>query len=646
MTTATETEKQNRAGGETHGFQAEVRQLLHLMIHSLYSNREIFLRELISNASDACDKLRFEAIADEKLYEDDPELRIRIDVDPESRTLNITDNGIGMSHDDVVEQLGTIARSGTAEYLQTMSADSKQDANLIGQFGVGFYSAFIVADRVEVMTRRAGADADQGVHWASTGEGEFTVQNIERAERGTTVSLHLRDDAGEYADDFRLRSLVNKYSDHIAFPVEMTRPPEPAGDEDDADADAPAATEYEMVNSAKALWTRPRTDITDDEYREFYRHISHDFQDPLTWSHNRVEGKREYTSLLYLPAKAPFDLWNREAPRGLKLYVQRVFIMDDAEQFLPLYLRFVRGVVDSNDLSLNVSRELLQQDATVEAIRSALTKRVLDMLEKMAAGDAEQYQAFWDEFGRVIKEGSAEDFANKDKIAGLLRFATTHTGEDKQNQSLADYVGRMQEGQDKIYYVTADTHRSAASSPHLEVFRDKGIEVLLLSDPVDEWVMGHLREFDGRELRDIRRGELDLDAQDEQADDSEKDEGEHKEFLDRLRAQLKDEVETVRLTERLTDSPACLAIGEFDMGAQMRKIMAASGQQLPDSKPIFEINAGHPLIGRLAAEQDEQRFGDLAAVLLDQARLSEGQQLNDPGAYAQRLNRLLLELSG
>ena len=630
---------------ETLGFQAEVKQLLHLMIHSLYSNREIFLRELISNASDACDKLRFEAIADEKLLEDDAEFAIRIDVDPEARTIGITDNGIGMTRDEVVQQLGTIARSGTSEYLQAMSADSKQDANLIGQFGVGFYSAFIVAAKVEVFTRRAGTPEAEGVHWISDGEGEFTVEAVDRAERGTTVLLHLREDAGEFTDAFRLRSLVSKYSDHIAFPVEMQ--PAPGGEEtDDAEKTASEhAPEYQMVNTAKALWTRPRGEISDEEYTEFYKHVAHDFQEPLLWSHNRVEGKREYTSLLYLPAKAPFDLWNREAPRGLKLYVQRVFIMDEAEQFLPLYLRFVRGIIDSNDLSLNVSRELLQQDATVEAIRGALTKRVLDMLGKLASGEPEKYQQFWDEFGRVIKEGPAEDFANQDKIAGLLRFASTHTGSETQDQSLADYVSRMQEGQEKIYFVTADSHNSASASPHLEVFREKGVEVLLLSDPVDEWVMGHLREFDGRELRDIRRGALDLgDREDGEKD--EQDDGEHKAFLDRLRERLKDQVEDVRLTDRLTDSPACLAIGEFDMGTQMRRILEASGQSIPDSKPIFEINIEHPLIVRLDAEKDEQRFGDLASVLLDQARLSEGRQLDDPGAYAKRLNRLLLELSG
>ncbi len=634
---------------ETHGFQAEVKQLLHLMIHSLYSNREIFLRELISNASDAADKLRFEAIADEKLLEDGADLTIRIDVDPEANTLSITDNGIGMTHDDVVQQLGTIARSGTSEYLQAMTADSKKDANLIGRFGVGFYSAFIVAGKVEVFTRRAGVPAGEGVHWMSDGDGEFTVETIDRTERGTTVLLHLREDATEFADDYRLRNLVSKYSDHIAFPVEMKAAAVPVEEKADDEAEgAPEpeeAPEYEMVNTAKALWTRPRGDIEDDEYHEFYKHIAHDFHEPLLWSHNRVEGKREYTSLLYLPTKPPFDLWNRESPRGLKLYVQRVFIMDEAEQFLPLYLRFIRGIIDSNDLSLNVSRELLQQDATVDAIKSALTKRVLDMLGKLASGDADKYQGFWDEFGRVIKEGPAEDFANREKIAGLLRFATTHTDSEKQDQSLADYVSRMKEDQDKIYYVTADSHKSASASPHLEVFRKKGVEVLLLSDPIDEWVMGHLTEFDGKELRDIRRGELDLGARDD-AEKKEQDDGEHKAFLERLHEQLKDDVEEVRLTDRLTDSPACLAIGEHDMGAQMRKILEASGQSVPDSKPVFEINADHPLINRLDAEQDEQRFGDLAAVLLDQARLSEGQQLTDPGAYATRLNRLLLELSG
>jgi len=647
MTTAT--------ASETLGFQAEVKQLLHLMIHSLYSNREIFLRELISNASDAADRLRFEAIADEKLLENQPELEIRVDFDTEARTISVSDNGIGMSRDDVIEQLGTIARSGTADFLQTMSGDAKKDANLIGQFGVGFYSSFIVADKVEVLTRRAGLGKAEGVHWVSDGDGEFTVETVERVERGTEVRLHLREDATEFADEYRLRNLIRKYSDHIAFPVLMPVVATPATGEDEADAAddaAEQAPQFESVNTAKAMWTRPRSDVSDDEYKEFYKHISHDFQDPVLWSHNKVEGKREYTSLLFVPAKPSFDLYNRESPRGLKLYVQRVFIMDDAEQFLPLYLRFIRGVVDSNDLSLNVSRELLQQDATVDAIRGALTKRVLGMLEKLSKDDAEKYQGFWDEFGTVIKEGPAEDFANRDKIVGLLRFATTHLGEETQNQSLADYVSRKQEDQDKIYFVTADSFKAASASPQLEVFRKKGIEVLLLTDTIDEWVMGHLREFDGMELRDVRRGELDLGDTGDEDEDKDKDDNkaaddeEHKEFLERLREQLKDEVETVRVTDRLTESPACLALGEFDVGIQMRRLMEASGQSVPASKPVFEINVEHPLIQRLEGEADEQRFGDLAGVLLDQARLAEGQQLEDPGTYATRLNRLLLELSG
>jgi molecular chaperone HtpG len=639
---------------ETRGFQAEVKQLLQLMIHSLYSNREIFLRELISNASDAADKLRFEAIANEKLLEEEPDLVISIDFDSDARTISISDNGIGMSRDEVAEQLGTIAKSGTAEFIEEMSAESKTDANLIGQFGVGFYSAFIVADKVEVFTRRAGAPADEGVHWLSDGQGEYTIETLTRLERGTQVLLHLKEDASEFAHDFRLRSLIRKYSDHIAFPVMMPvvvpdspEDQESTGEKESAEeAGAESAPTFEKVNTATALWMRPRSKVSDEEYQEFYKHISHDFQDAALWSHNRVEGKREFTSLLFLPSHPPFDLWNRESPRGLKLYVQRVFIMDDADQFLPLYLRFIRGVIDSSDLSLNVSRELLQSDETVEAIRGALTKRVLDMLGKLAAEDAEKYQSFWNEFGNVIKEGPGEDQANKDKIASLLRFATTHTGADLKDQSLGDYIGRMKEGQDKIYFVTADSFKAAASSPHLEVFKKKGIEVLLLGDAVDEWLMGHLREFEGQSFRDIRRGELDLgedDADKKEAGDSE--DGEHEAFLGRVREHLNDEVEQVRLTDRLTDSPACLAIGEYDMGEQMKRIMEAAGQQVPDSKPTFEINISHPLIQRLHEEADDQRFEDLTRVLFDQASLSEGRQLSDPGSYVQRLNRLLVELS-
>jgi molecular chaperone HtpG len=631
----TETSSQATAG-ETLGFQAEVKQLLHLMIHSLYSNREIFLRELISNASDATDKLRFQAIAAPELLESNPDLAIRVAFDPEAGTISVSDNGIGMSREDVIAQLGTIARSGTAEFITSLTGDESRDANLIGQFGVGFYSAFIVAKRVDVFTRRAGLPVEQGVHWSSDGEGEFQVADIERADRGTQVLLHLRDDAREFADDFRLRSLIRKYSDHIAFPVLMA-PVVP----DDAE-EAPAE---EAVNTAQALWTRPRTEVQDDEYREFYKHIAHDFEDPLLWSHNKVEGKREYTSLLYLPGRAPFDLWNREAPRGLKLYVQRVFIMDNADQFLPLYLRFIRGVVDSSDLSLNVSRELLQQDATVDAIRSALTKRALDMLNKLAKDDAEKYQGFWNEFGRVIKEGPAEDPENQARIAPLLRFATTHTDQETADQSLADYLERKQAEQDKIYYITADSFGAAKSSPHLEVFRAKGIEVILLSDPIDEWLMGHLAEYEGLALHDVRRGELDLGGEQDKSEDDQADAGEHQPLVDRLGECLKERAATVRVTDRLTESAACLALGEHDMGEQMRRILAASGQQVPDSKPIFEINPEHPLVQRLAAEADDQRFADLADVLFDQASLADGRQLQDPGQFVQRLNRLLLELS-
>lgn len=616
---------------ETHGFQAEVQKLLHLMIHSLYSNREIFLRELVSNASDAADRLRFEALADPGLLEGGPDLGIRVECDAGARTISVIDNGIGMTREEVVRQLGTIARSGTGEFLSGLSGEQRQDANLIGQFGVGFYSAFIVADRVEVLTRRAGAPASEGVRWESDGKGEYLIETVERAERGTRVTLHLRDDASEFADEFRLRTLIRKYSDHIAFPVVMagTTPGGESGDE--------------PANTAKALWTRPRTEISDDEYREFYKHVSHDFQDPLSWSHNRVEGKREYTSLLYLPAHAPWDLWNRAAPRGLKLYVKRVFIMDDAEQFLPLYLRFVRGVVDSGDLSLNVSRELLQQDATVDAMRSALTKRVLDMLDRLASEEPARYATFWKEFGRLLKEGPAEDTANRERIARLLRFSTTQTNSADQDQSLVDYVARKKEGQDKIWFITADGFGAAKSSPHLEIFRKQGIEVLLLTDPIDEWLVGHLGSFEGMEFRDVKRGALDLD-QDTAA--PEPDPGEHRELLERMKKQLAGQVEEVRATGRLTESPACLVIGEHELGDQLRKLMQATGQSVPEGKPILEVNVGHPLMQRLAAEQDDQRFADLAQVVLDQARLAEGGQIEEPGAFVQRLNRLLLELAG
>ncbi|AFP30484.1 molecular chaperone HtpG [Marinobacter sp. BSs20148] len=622
---------------ETLGFQTEVKQLLQLMIHSLYSNKEIFLRELVSNASDAEDKLRFAALKDDGLYEGDSELKIRLAYDAEANTVTLSDNGIGMAREDVVSNLGTIARSGTADFLKQMSGDEKKDSKLIGQFGVGFYSSFIVADQVDVFTRRAGAPASEGVHWASKGDGEFTIETVERAQRGTEIVLQLKPEAKEFADGMRLRNLVKKYSDHISFPVVMASESE---EEEQKGKD-------ETVNDATALWTLPRTEIKDGEYKEFYKHISHDFEDPLSWSHNKVEGKLDYTSLLYLPARAPFDLYNRETPRGLKLYVQRVFIMDDAEQFLPLYLRFTKGVIDSSDLSLNVSREILQNDSIVSSIRTAVTKRVLDMLSKLSKKEGDVYQKFWNEFGAVLKEGPAEDFGNREKIAGLLRFASTHTGEEAQNVSLEHYIGRMKEGQKKIYYITADNFMAAKSSPHLEVFRKKGIEVLILSDRIDEWMMGYLNDFDSKQFQDVARGELDLGDVETEEDKKHQEEAtkEHQGLLERIKKALEERVQEVRVTNRLTDSPACLVVADFDMGAQMKKIMEAAGQSVPDSKPIFEINVDHPLVQRLEREQSEDRFGELSAVLLDQATLASGEQLKDPGAYVTRLNRLLLELA-
>ncbi|MBD9516445.1 MULTISPECIES: molecular chaperone HtpG [Pseudomonadaceae] len=624
---------------ETLGFQTEVKQLLHLMIHSLYSNKEIFLRELISNASDAADKLRFEALAKPELLEGGAELKIRVSFDKDAKTVTLEDNGIGMSREEVIAHLGTIAKSGTADFLKNLSGDQKKDSHLIGQFGVGFYSAFIVADKVDVFTRRAGAPASEGVHWSSKGEGEFDVASIDKAERGTRIVLHLKDGEDEFADGWRLRNIVKKYSDHIALPIEL--PKEAAGE------DAPAETEWEVVNRASALWTRPRTEVKDEEYQEFYKHIAHDFENPLTWSHNKVEGKLEYTSLLYVPARAPFDLYHREAPRGLKLYVQRVFIMDQADQFLPLYLRFIKGVVDSNDLSLNVSREILQSGPIVDSMKSALTKRSLDMLEKLASNDAEAYKGFWKNFGQVLKEGPAEDFANKDKIAGLLRFSSTSDESGEQSVSLADYIGRLKEGQDKIYYLTGESFAQVKNSPHLEVFRKKGIEVLLLTDRIDEWLMSYLPEFDGKQLVDVARGDLDLGSLDSDEDKKAQEEiAKAKEGLaERLKAALGDEVAEVRVSHRLTDSPAILAIGEQDLGLQMRQILEASGQKVPEAKPIFEFNPAHPLIEKLDAEADEERFGELTHILFDQAALAAGDSLKDPAAYVRRLNKLLVELS-
>lgn len=628
---------------ETLGFQSEAKQLLHLMIHSLYSNKEIFLRELVSNANDAIDKLRFETLTNPEISAGSEELGIWIDTDEEANTITITDNGIGMTRDEAISHLGTIAKSGTASFLESLTGDQKKDAQLIGQFGVGFYSSFIVADKVVVETRSATQTADEGVRWTSQGEADFDVETISRDAVGTAVTLHLKSEESEFASGWRLRNIIKKYADHVSVPVKMKEMASPEPEEEDA---APAEPGYELVNSAKALWTRSRSDVSEDEYKEFYKMVSHDFQDPLTWSHNRVEGKLEYTSLLYIPAHAPFDLYQRESPRGLKLYVQRVFIMDDAEQFLPLYLRFVSGIVDSSDLSLNVSREILQKDPAIDSMRAALTKRVLDMIEKLAAND-EDYQPFWDEFGQVLKEGPAEDFSNREKIAGLLRFATTQSDGPQQNQSLAAYVERMQPDQEKIFYVAAENYQTAANSPHLEIFRKKGIEVVLLHDRIDEWLVSQLAEFDGKQFQDVAKGELDLGDLDNEEDKAHKEEVQ-KEFsglVQKIKELLSEEVEEVRITDRLTDSPSCLVVSEDDMGMQMRRVLESAGQAVPESKRIFELNPDHPLVSRLNDEADMDRFNDLAMVLFDQAKLAEGTHLESPASYVARLNKLLLELS-
>ncbi|MDI4639241.1 MULTISPECIES: molecular chaperone HtpG [Halomonadaceae] len=626
---------------ETLGFQTEVKQLLNLMIHSLYSNREIFLREMISNAADACDKLRYQALDNDALYEGDSELRIEIEHDAKAGTVTVRDNGIGMSREDVIQNLGTIAKSGTADFLQQLSGEQQKDARLIGQFGVGFYSGFIVADEVTVRTRRADLPKDAGVEWRSKGEGEFTIADIDREVRGTEIVLHLKQDAQEYADDFRLKNLVRKYSDHIEVPVRMPKV-ETAKDDEGNEIEGSEVETWETVNEATALWVRPKAEISDDEYKAFYKHVSHDFSDPLTWSHNRVEGKLDYTSLLYVPGRAPFDLYERDGARGLKLYVQRVFIMDDAEQFLPLYLRFIKGVVDTKDLSLNVSRELLQQDPQVDKMKAALTKRGLDMLKKLAKDD-EQYQTFWNTFGTVLKEGPAEDHANRDKIAGLLRFASTHTDSTTQDQSLAAYVERMKEGQQKIYYIVADSFNAAKHSPHLEIFRKKGIEVLLLSDRIDEWLMSHLTEFDGKSMVDVAKGDLDLgEIEDEDEKKAQEETAKSKEDLvKRVKEALGEEVQEVKVTHRLTDSPACVVLPEHEMGFQMRRIMEAAGQPMPEVKPILELNPDHALVGRLESA-DGEAFSDLSRILLDQAIIAEGGHLDDPAAYVKRLNTLLM----
>ena len=618
---------------EKHGFQAEVRELLRLMIHSLYSHREIFLRELISNASDANDKLRFLALGQPDLMAGDAELRIWVDYDADKRTLSIRDNGIGMVREEAIAHLGTIAKSGTADFFKRLTGDQQKDSQLIGQFGVGFYSAFIVADEVEVYSRKAGEPATAGIRWASKADGEFTIEPAVREERGTLIVLHLKEEAKEFADGWRLRSLVRRYSDHIAFPVLMRKEGE-------------ASLEWESANQAQALWTRPRSEIKDEEYKDFYQHIAHDFAEPLAWSHNKVEGKREYTSLLYLPGRAPFDLYQRDATRGLKLYVRRVFIMDDAEQFLPMYLRFMRGVVDSNDLPLNVSRELLQQDSEVEAMRGALTKRALDLLARLAKDEPEKYATFWKEFGPVLKEGTGEDAANRDKILPLLRFASTHEESDEPKVTLADYVARMKSGQERIYYLIADSLTAARGSPYLEQLKAKGVEVLLLVDRVDEWMMGYVREFEGKRFKDVARGDLELGGLQGEADKAAAEEAlkENKKLLKRIKDALGERIAEVKVSSRLADTPACLVLAEGDMGAQMRRIMAAAGQSVPEAKPELEVNVAHPLIKRLDATPAEDEFSELALLVFDQAKLAESGSVANPGEFVRRLNKLLGQL--
>ncbi len=624
---------------ETRGFETEVNQLLDLMIHSLYSNKDIFLRELISNASDACDRLRFSAISDASLYEEDIELKIKVSYDKAQRTITVSDNGIGMSRDEVIEHIGTIAKSGTRAFLDSITGDEKNDAKLIGQFGVGFYSSFIVADEVTLRTRKAGEPAASGVEWVSQGKGEYRISDYEKAGRGTEIVLKLREGEDEFLNDWKLRSIITSYSDHIDFPVIMDKAIE--AEEEGGET----KVEEETVNQASALWTRPRSEINEDEYREFYKHVAHDFEDPLEWSHNRVEGTTEYTSLLYIPARAPFDLYDRESRHGIKLYVQRVFIMEDTEKLMPRYLRFVRGLIDSNDLPLNVSREILQGSKVVDHIRNGSVKKVLGMLEKMAKNDPDKYQKFWKEFGRVLKEGPAEDFANREKIAGLLRFASTHNDDDAQTVTLDDYVARMREGQDKIYYIAADTHAAAKNSPHLEIFRKKGIEVLLLSDRVDEWLTAHLMEYQDKKLQSVAKGELDLSDDEESEKELEEKAKSSEKLIKRMQDALQDRVESVRVTNRLTDSPACLVLNEQDMAMHMQRILKEAGHDLPSSKPILEINPDHPLVQKLGKEKSKKKFADWSDILFDQAMLAEGGQLEDPAGFVAKLNAMLVNIA-
>ncbi len=622
---------------ETMQFETEVGQLLHLMIHSLYSNKEIFMRELISNASDACDKLRFASLADDSLMADDPDLRIEVEFDKDARTITVRDNGIGMTRDEVVENIGTIAKSGTAEFLKNLTGDQAKDSHLIGQFGVGFYSSFIVADKVTLRTRKAGEAADAAVQWESSGESGYTIEPITKESRGTEVILHLREGEDEFLDGWRLRSIIRKYSDHVPLPIKMRK-------DDKADG------EWETVNKANALWTLPKNEISDEEYKEFYKHVAHDFEDPLAWTHNRVEGKYEYTSLLYIPSKAPFDLYEPKQSHGIKLYVQRVFIMEDNENLMPRYLRFVRGVLDSNDLPLNVSREILQSNRVIENMKSGSVKKILGLLESMAKDEPEKYAEFWKEFGKVMKEGPVEDSNNRERVLKLLRFASTHNDNDAQNVSLEDYIGRMKEGQEKIYYITADSYNAAKNSPHLEVFKKKGIEVLLMFDRVDEWMMGFISEFDGKSFQSVAKGELDLSKI--KTDESEEDKKKHKEeekaakkILKKLKKALGDKVEDVRLSERLTDSPSCIVLSEYEMALYMQQLMKQAGQDVPTSKPVLEINPSHPIVKRMEEEKDDERFNGWAELLLDQAILAEGGQLEDPAGFVHRMNDMMLTLS-
>jgi len=626
---------------ETLEFQAEVSQVLNLVIRSLYSNKEIFLRELISNASDAAEKLRFEALTDEALFEEDPELKIRITVDKEAGTITISDNGIGMNRQEVTETIGSIASSGTRKFVQSLSGDQAKDSELIGQFGVGFYSAFIVADKVTLLTRRAGLSEEHGVRWESNGEGSYSIENLDKPGRGTDVILHLREDEKEFLESYRLRSIVAKFSDHITIPVEMEK--EFYGEEEEK----PEQPEFERVNKGTALWMRAKSEITEEEYNEFYKHVSHDFENPLAYVHNRVEGTNEYTSLLYIPSRAPFDLWDRDQQHGVKLFVRRVFIMDEADKLMPRYLRFIKGVVDSDDLPLNVSREILQHNRKIDTIRQANVKRILGELERLAKNDAEKYQSFWDQFGKVMKEGPAEDYANKDKIAGLLRFASTHNEGDEQTVSLAEYIGRMQEKQEKIYYITAENPTAARYSPHLEVFKKKGIEVLLLTDRVDEWLVSSLTEFEGKNLQSVAKGALDLgELEDKEEKEAVEQQAEaHKDLLGKVKEVLGENIKEVRVSHRLTDSPACLVVEDYDMSPHLVRVLKSVGQDTPASKPIMELNMQHPLLQRLEAEGEKERFDDLTKVLFDQAQLAEGGQLEDPAAFVRRLNSLMLKLS-